>query len=188
MNDTIDLMRNNIGQYTKYNAGWLLILTATIVILLMIVYFIILTTALINNKFSFYFANDFNMRRSRSHNNNTTDDDGVLTNGRPIYIYENEVAKFKKNIDPTAPPYTDLPELPDGADFVEDHIYDIPANLKEPSVSPVSFDSEFDDEFDGEDEEHGRHKNHTKQEKIYENHKIANENVYQAPKSNQPIN
>lgn len=186
MSDIMEFTRNpTINNITRYNAGWLLILTGTIIILLMVVYFIILTTAIIKNKFSFYFANDFNMR-SRSEHSSAVD--GVLTNDRPIYIYENEVAQFKKNIDPTAPPYTDLPKLPDGADFVEEHIYDIPEHLKQSSDSPVSFDSEFDDEFDADEEQHAApQKNHTKPEKIYENQKTVNENIYLIPKSNQPI-
>lgn len=181
MNDIIDLTRTNGGgNYSRHHAGWLLIFTATIIILLMVVYFIILTISLINNKFSFYFANDFNLR-SQPNDQDSSNEQGVLFNDRPIYIYEQELSKFKKNIEPTAPYLydddRDLPEPPQE----EEHIYDVPENRQQIQSSPVSYDSEFDSEFDEEPSTSQKNVTDTKL-KIYENQPVANENIYLTPK------
>lgn len=189
MSEFIDINRTSaagVGSI-KHNVGWMLIITATIIILLMVVYFIILTISLINNKFSFYFANDFNLRsQSNDATGTNASNNGVLTNDRPVYIYESELSKFKKNITPTAPPYFidhELPAEPNDGDFAEEHLYDVPANLRQTSDSPVSFDSEFDDYTD--DEHPTTSAKNSK--KIYENQRPTNENIYLTPNSNRPV-
>lgn len=172
--------QNNNNPYAAYNAGWLLIFTVAIVILVMVVYFIILATSFIKNNGSFYFANDFNLRSDRSFRRNH--DDGVLTNDRPIYIYENELSKFKKNIEPTAPPYSDLPKIPDDA---EEHIYDVPETRQKRMTSPVSDTQYSDSDFTADDEEEPIPQKTDK--KIYENFNTRNENIYLTPKSNKPV-